>query len=98
MIAFGDNDGAVDFNQGVEMYNTMRRLEKPFVMLVYEGENHGNRKKENQIDYANRSHDWFNHFLRGGSAASWITDGIPYLEKELEKKKQAETAKKKTNP
>ncbi len=76
------------------MYNTMRRLEKPFVMLVYEGENHGNRKKENQIDYANRSHDWFNHFLRGQEPAEWITNGIPFLEKELEKKKQ-ENAKKK---
>jgi dipeptidyl aminopeptidase/acylaminoacyl peptidase len=92
LVAFGDEDGAVDFNQGVEMYNTMRRLQKPFVMLVYEGENHSNRKRENQIDYANRSHEWFNHFLKGAEPAAWITDGIPFLEKELEKKKQEDSA------
>ncbi len=97
MIAFGDEDGAVDFNQGVEMYSTMRRLKKPFIMLVYEGENHGNRKKENQIDYANRTHDWFNHFLLGQEPAEWITNGIPFLEKELEKKKQKEAKKKETS-
>jgi len=97
LVAFGDNDGAVDFNQGVELYNTMRRMEKPFVMLVYEGENHGLRKKENQLDYATRTHDWFNHFLLGEDPAGWITDGIPFLEKELEKKKQRDAKKKKAS-
>ncbi len=52
---------------------------------------------ENQIDYANRSHDWFDHFLRGREASTWITDGIPYLEKELEKKKQTEAMEKKSD-
>ncbi|MFT5144396.1 MAG: dipeptidyl aminopeptidase/acylaminoacyl peptidase, partial [Thalassolituus oleivorans] len=90
LVAFGDEDGAVDFNQGVELYNTMRRMEKEFVLLVYDGENHGLRLKQNQMDYANRTHDWFNHFLRDREPAKWITDGIPFLEKELEKKKAAE--------
>ncbi|MCP4726994.1 MAG: S9 family peptidase, partial [bacterium] len=58
LVAFGNNDGAVDFNQGVELYNTMRRMEKTYVMLVYEGENHGLAKKENQIDYATRTNEW----------------------------------------
>jgi dipeptidyl aminopeptidase/acylaminoacyl peptidase len=29
----------------------MRRMGKPMVMLVYEGENHSVRKKENMLDY-----------------------------------------------
>ena len=88
LVEFGDNDGAVDFNQGVELYNTMRRMEKPYIMLVYEGENHGLAQKQNQIDYATRGNEWFRHFLLGEEPASWITDGVPYLEKpsELEKK------------
>lgn len=94
LVAFGDEDGAVDFNQGVEMYNTMRRLQKEFVLLVYDGENHGLRQKQNQIDYANRTHDWFNHFLLGHEPAPWISEGIPFLEKELEKKKAEEARKK----
>ena len=88
LVAFGDKDGSVEFNQGIELYNTMRRMQKPFVLLVYEGENHGLAKKENQIDYANRLHEWFDHYLRGAPPASWITEGLPFREKELEKKKQ----------
>jgi dipeptidyl aminopeptidase/acylaminoacyl peptidase len=95
LVAFGDKDGAVDFNQGVEMYNTMRRMEKPFIMLVYEGENHGLRKKENQLDYATRAHDWFKHFLLDEPPAPWIQEGIPFLQKGLEKKKQREARKNK---
>ncbi|MCP4726053.1 MAG: prolyl oligopeptidase family serine peptidase, partial [bacterium] len=77
-----------DFNQGVELYNTMRRMEKTYVMLVYEGENHGLAKKENQIDYATRTNEWFRHYLLGEEPAKWITDGVPYLEKPTEKKKK----------
>ncbi|MFT4603914.1 MAG: dipeptidyl aminopeptidase/acylaminoacyl peptidase [Rhodothermales bacterium] len=94
LVAFGDEDGAVDFNQGVELYNTMRRLEKEFVLLVYDGENHGLRQRQNQMDYANRTHDWFNHFLRDREPAAWIKDGIPFLEKELERKKAEEAREK----
>jgi dipeptidyl aminopeptidase/acylaminoacyl peptidase len=94
LVAFGDEDGAVDFNQGVELYNTMRRLEKEFVLLVYDGENHGLRLKQNQMDYANRTHDWFNHFLRDREPAKWIVDGIPFLDKDLEKKKDKEAREK----
>ncbi len=94
LVAFGDEDGAVDFNQGVEMYNTMRRLEKEFILLVYDGENHGLRLRQNQLDYANRTHDWFNHFLRDSEPAKWISDGIPFLETDLEKKKAKEAREK----
>ena len=41
VILHNDKDGAVDFTQGVEYYNTLRRLGKPVVMLEYPGENHG---------------------------------------------------------
>jgi dipeptidyl aminopeptidase/acylaminoacyl peptidase len=81
LVEFGTDDGAVDFNQGVELYNTMRRMEKPYVMLVYEGENHGLRQKENQIDYANRAFQWHEHFLKGEEAPEWISSGVPYLER-----------------
>ncbi|MTI87449.1 MAG: S9 family peptidase [Balneolaceae bacterium] len=81
LVEFGTDDGAVDFNQGVELYNTMRRMEKPYVMLVYEGENHGLRQKENMIDYANRAFQWHEHFLKGKEAPKWIKSGIPYLKR-----------------
>ncbi len=81
LVEFGTDDGAVDFNQGVELYTTMRRMQNPFVMLVYEGENHGLAREENQIDYATRAFEWHEHFLLGKEAPEWITDGVPYLER-----------------
>lgn len=81
LVEFGTDDGAVDFNQGVELYNTLRRMQKPYVMLVYEGENHGLAQEENQIDYATRAFEWHEHYLLGKEAPAWIKEGLPYLER-----------------
>ena len=48
------------------------------VMPVYNGENHGNRKKPNQLDYHRRIVQWFGHYLKGEPAPDWITNGLPY--------------------
>lgn len=88
LVEFGTDDGAVDFNQGVELYTTMRRMEKPYVMLVYEGENHGLRRRENMIDYATRAFEWHDYFLNKNEPASWIIEGLPYLDRpEIKDKK-----------
>src|SRR5262249_28414408 len=65
LVYFGDKDGTVDWHQGVELYNYARRAGKLLVMLVYPGEDHGARQKENQIDYHRRILQWFGHFLKG---------------------------------
>lgn len=59
-------------------------------MLVYPGENHSVRKKENQVDYHYRVLEWFNHYVRGDEPAKWITEGVPHLDrqKEIEKMKK----------
>jgi dipeptidyl aminopeptidase/acylaminoacyl peptidase len=88
LVAFGDKDGAVDWHQGIEMYSTMRRMEKPFIMLVYADENHGLAKKENQIDYQKRQREFFDHYLLGKSPEKWITDGISQQEKAKQKAKE----------
>ncbi len=81
LLKFGTDDGAVDFHQGVELYNTMRRMQKPFVMLVYEGENHSLGRRENQIDYTTRAFEWHDHYLLGKEPADWIIHGLPYIER-----------------
>ena len=80
LMAQGTEDGAVDFNQGVEFYNAARRAGKDFVFLVYNDENHGFSKKANQLDYHRRIVEWFGHYLKGEPAPAWITQGVPYLE------------------
>jgi len=48
LIMMNDKDGAVEWNQGIEYFNTLRRLRKPVVMLQYKGEGHSLRDlKEN---------------------------------------------------
>jgi dipeptidyl aminopeptidase/acylaminoacyl peptidase len=79
LIAFGDNDGAVDWNQGVEMYITMRRLAKEVIMLVFPGENHGLARRPNQIDYAKRVRHFFDVHLKGARPDEWLKEGVPFL-------------------
>jgi dipeptidyl aminopeptidase/acylaminoacyl peptidase len=78
LVAFGDKDGAVEFNQGVELYNAARSAGKDMVLLVYEGENHSLARRPNQLDYHRRINEWFGHYLKGEPAAAWITEGVRY--------------------
>jgi dipeptidyl aminopeptidase/acylaminoacyl peptidase len=87
LMAFGDNDGTVFWHQGVEMYNIARRAGKPVVMLTYAGEDHGLRKRTNQLDYQRRILQWFGHYLKGDPAQPWIERGTPAIERERELKK-----------
>jgi dipeptidyl aminopeptidase/acylaminoacyl peptidase len=86
LIEVGDSDGTVFFHQGVELYNIARRAKKNVVLLEYAGEDHGLRKKPNQIDYQRRIFAWFGHYLKDETAASWITNGESYLDRERELK------------
>jgi acetyl esterase/lipase len=79
LLLHNDKDGAVVFNQGVEYYNTLRRLKKPVVMLQYVGENHGLRKPANRKDYTVRMKEFFDHQLMDKPAPDWWEKGIPYL-------------------
>jgi dipeptidyl aminopeptidase/acylaminoacyl peptidase len=79
LLLHNDKDGAVDFTQGIEYFNTLRRLDKPVIMLQYKGENHGLAKTANQRDYAVRMREFFDHHLMGKPAPAWLKDGVPHL-------------------
>jgi len=86
LIEVGDNDGTVFWHQGIELYNLARRAKKEVVLIAYAGEDHGLRKKPNQIDYHRRIVEWFDHYLKGETAPSWISDGVRYVDRERELK------------
>ncbi|MGH9851980.1 MAG: alpha/beta hydrolase family protein, partial [Blastocatellia bacterium] len=98
LLETGDNDGTVFWHQSVELYNTARRAKKDVVMLVYGGEDHGLRKKSNQLDYHRRIHEWFGHYLKGEPAAPWIAKGLSFLEREQELKQLKQQKGKNINP
>jgi len=79
LMLHNDKDGAVDFTQGIEYYNAIRRLKKPVVLVQYKGENHGLSKLENRKDYSIRMMEFFDHYLKGAAAPDWLRDGVERL-------------------
>lgn len=78
LIQFGDEDGAVPWYQGIELYLAMRRLEKDCIFLQYRGEGHHLKKYANKLDYTLKFKEYLDHHLKGEPAADWIKEGIPY--------------------
>jgi dipeptidyl aminopeptidase/acylaminoacyl peptidase len=87
LIEVGDADGTVFWHQGIELYNIARRAKKNVVLLAYAGEDHGLRKKANQIDYQQRILQWFGHYLKNEPAQEWIVNGVSVLDREQELKR-----------
>ena len=98
LLLHNDKDGAVDWNQGIEYFNTLRRLEKPVVMLQYKGENHGLRNPENQKDYTIRMKQFFDYHLKRAPAPGWLEEGIPYLKLKEHLEEVAKVIEKKEQP
>ena len=83
LMMHNDNDGAVPWQQGIEMFVALRRLKKPVWMLNYNNEPH-NLKKEswaNRIDLDKRMFQFFNHYLKGQPMPEWMQYGIPAIDK-----------------
>lgn len=78
LIQFGDKDGAVPWEQGIELYLALRRLDKDVVMLQYEGEDHHLADFANKVDYSIKMLEFFNHYLKGEPAPLWWQQGQPY--------------------
>lgn len=78
LIQFGDADGAVPWEQGIELYLTLRRLDKDVVFLQYRDEGHHLQKYANKLDYSIKMKEFFDHHLKGEPAPEWMTEGVPY--------------------
>jgi len=78
LIEFGDEDEAVPWYQGIELYLACRRLDKNCIMLQYRGEPHHLKKYANKLDYSIKMKEFFDHWLKGEPAPAWMSEGIPY--------------------
>ena len=87
LILQNDQDDAVPWYQGIEMFLALRRLGKEVYLFDYNGEPHGLRKRAAQKDYTVRMQQYFDHYLKGTPAPEWMEKGIPYIEREQEKEK-----------
>jgi hypothetical protein len=81
LIQFGDQDDAVPWYQGIELYLAMRRLNKNCIFLQYNDEPHHLKKYPNKLDYSIKMKEFLDHYLKGEPAPDWLTKGIPYRKK-----------------
>jgi dipeptidyl aminopeptidase/acylaminoacyl peptidase len=81
LIMHNDNDGAVPWYQGIEMFVGMRRLSKPVWMLNYNGEAHNLVQRVNRKDLSIRLSQFFDHYLLDEPMPKWMAEGVPAIKK-----------------
>lgn len=78
LFEFGNEDDAVPFSQGVELFLAFRRAQKNAIMLEYRNEPHHPRKYFNRLDYAIRMKEFYDTYLKKKPAPEWIKKGIEF--------------------
>ena len=81
LMMHNDEDGAVPWYQGIELFVALRRLQKPAWLLNYNGEGHGLRRDANRKDWAVRMQQFFDYYLQDAPAPVWMEKGVPAVDK-----------------
>lgn len=84
LIMHNDNDGAVPWYQGIELYMGLRRLNKDVWLLNYNNDEHNLRKLPNKRDLSVRMRQFFDYYLQDAPMPSWMKDGLPAVDKGVE--------------
>lgn len=79
LMMHNDEDTAVPWEQGIELFVALRRLDKPVWLLNYNGEPHGLTRTANRRDWAVRMQQFFDHYLKDAPAPVWMEEGVPAL-------------------
>lgn len=81
LIMHNDEDGAVPWYQGIELYTGLRRLQKPVWLLNYNGDDHNLMKPANRMDLSIRMRQFFDYYLLNKPEPLWLKSGIPAIQK-----------------
>lgn len=84
LIMHNDGDGAVPWEQGLELFNGLRRLQKPVWLLNYNQDAHNLKKRANKLDLSIRMMQFFDYYLQEKPAPKWLKNGREALNKALE--------------
>jgi len=82
MMMHNDQDSAVPWEQGIELFVALRRLNKPAWLLNYTGEVHWPTDLAEKRDWTTRMQQFFDHYLKDAPAPEWLDKGIPAVESE----------------
>ncbi|HKS05112.1 MAG TPA: prolyl oligopeptidase family serine peptidase [Gemmatimonadaceae bacterium] len=80
-IMHNDQDDAVPWYQGIEMFVGLRRLGKEVYMINYNNDVHNPASRANQKDIAMRMQQFFDNKLKGSPAPDWMVNGIAAKDK-----------------
>ncbi|MCP9766637.1 S9 family peptidase [Lacihabitans sp. LS3-19] len=83
LMMHNDDDGAVPWYQGIEMFMGLKRLDKPVWMLNYNGEKHGLIQRKNRMDWSQRMSQYFDYYLKDAPQPEWMSSGVKATEKTL---------------
>lgn len=81
LIMHNDNDGHVPWEQGIELFTALRRLDRAAWMVNYRGEPHWPTTFANRRDWNIRMKQFFDHFLHDAPPPRWMVEGIPAEER-----------------
>jgi len=80
-IMSNDQDDAVPWYQGIELFLGMRRLGKEAYLIDYINDVHNPASRANQKDIAMRMEQFFDAKLKGKPAPDWMVNGIAAKDK-----------------
>jgi dipeptidyl aminopeptidase/acylaminoacyl peptidase len=80
-IMHNDQDDAVPWYQGIELFVGMRRLGKEVYMINYNNDVHNPASRANQKDIAMRMQQFFDATLKKLPQPDWMANGIPAKDK-----------------
>jgi len=81
LMLHNDHDGAVPWEQGIEMFVALRRLGRPAWLVNYNGEPHWPTTYANKVDWNIRMQQFFDHYLMDAPAPVWLEQGVPAVDK-----------------
>ncbi|MDD4644382.1 MAG: prolyl oligopeptidase family serine peptidase [Bacteroidales bacterium] len=81
LIRHDDNDGAVPFSEGVQLFAALRRLNKPAWLINYNNQPHNLSRVADKKDWSVRMMQFFDHYLKDAPAPDWMTKGVSAVNK-----------------
>lgn len=75
LILHGKDDPRVSVTQSMELYRALKILNKvPVRLILYPGEGHGNARTQSRLDYAIRTMEWFDFYVKDKNSFDKIPD------------------------
>lgn len=98
LIIHNKGDEDIPFTEGIEFFNSLRRLGKKAWMLQYDNEGHLTLDPAARQDLTIRMKQFFDFYLMDKPAPKWMLDGVPAKFKNIESRLELDSMGRKPGP